>query len=842
MKIKQILSLLFISLFLVLSLFGKTIYVNTNITNGNNDGTSWQHAYSNFQNAISESTYGDTIWVAEGTYKPTSGSIREIPFILKNGVKWFGGFQGNETALSQRDYELYPTVLSGDIGMQGDSTDNSYHVVYSISSDTMTIIDGFLIKDGCAIDPNMVNGSSNNYGGGLFINASDSSFIAKPRILNCIFEKNFARFGGAISYGEGQTNFHINPKIYNCKFYQNEATHSGGALSIIGGSNVVEERWLIEGCLFDKNISSFEGGGVYLSELINDIEFLDCEFLENSNLEVNSFGGGVSYSVNFGSNLIGLKFSDCNFQKNSSSIGGAISVVVANIFAEGEVLLEIEKSEFINNFIFSLGVQGSAINYETFNENQRIKIKETKFTEHDSNFIINIVTSPVFTPVGESLNFRLEECEFVENESTCLRIRIPNTALSSKAIIANTVFKENNKTIVIEKSTLPVLDAHILNCIFFGNKEGIDKVFLDSTFVINISNTILWEDLLLTDLFKDGAIFNNSLTGYNIHHSLLKSPDCIIDGIDYCGDGMLYNTYPEFRDTLNNDFSLRSCSPAINQGDDLSIDTLDIFFDFAGNPRILDSAVDLGAYETQDFEVLVPQSQNVKCHAGSDGAITWVQHGTPPFTFEWDNGQTTGTTFTGLTAGNYSIAVMDADQCLDTFNMMVNQPLSLELEEAITSATGAMNADGAIEITTTGGIPDYDYLWSTGDTTAMIENLLPGVYTVTVIDANDCAEVLTLEVDFMTATKNIGQKDVIQLIPNLMEQGTPAKIVLYLTTASHLQVAIYNELGQRLFVEKIVGTQGKSEYDLPLFPSTGLFFVKVMDEQGRHQILKWIIQ
>ena len=184
---------------------------------------------------------------------------------------------------------------------------------------------------------------------------------------------------------------------------------------------------------------------------------------------------------------------------------------------------------------------------------------------------------------------------------------------------------------------------------------------------MNIVNSIFWEDLVLEQVFSNvsGSLTDTTkaMLGFNIKNTLLKNDNCFFNGIDYCGDGMLYNLYPEFRDTMNNDFSLRSCSPAINQGDNISIDTLGIFFDIEGNPRILDDAVDLGAYETQAFEVLVPQTQNVKCNGGADGAITWVQHGTPPFIFEWDNGVTTGTEFTGLSAGTYSIAVIDADSC-----------------------------------------------------------------------------------------------------------------------------------------------------------------------------------
>ncbi|HEY3171517.1 MAG TPA: hypothetical protein VGK86_02980 [Thermoanaerobaculia bacterium] len=114
---------------------------------GANDGTSWANAYTSLQSALAAAVSGDEIWVAAGTYKPTATADRTISLALKNGVGVYGGFAGTETMRSQRNPAVNITILSGDIGTVGVTTDNSYHVVTSDSTVTSTgILDGFTVR------------------------------------------------------------------------------------------------------------------------------------------------------------------------------------------------------------------------------------------------------------------------------------------------------------------------------------------------------------------------------------------------------------------------------------------------------------------------------------------------------------------------------------------------------------------------------------------------------------------------------------------------------------------------------------------------------------------------
>ncbi|MFH1320920.1 MAG: SprB repeat-containing protein [Bacteroidota bacterium] len=134
---------------------------------------------------------------------------------------------------------------------------------------------------------------------------------------------------------------------------------------------------------------------------------------------------------------------------------------------------------------------------------------------------------------------------------------------------------------------------------------------------------------------------------------------------------------------------------------------------------------------------------DVNCNGSSDGEASVIASGeSPPYTYSWNTSPLqTGSTATGLSAGNYAVTVTDAIGCNTTMNAVINEPPLLIAN--ITSSTditcyGAN--DGSATVTSSGGIAPYTYLWNDGmtQTTTMATSLSPGNYTVTVTDANGC--------------------------------------------------------------------------------------------------------
>jgi hypothetical protein len=127
-----------------------TIYVNAARPDDTGDGLTWSAAKQTLVAALTQAASGDEIWVAAGTYKPTTGTDRTISFVLKAGVGVYGGFAGTETARAQRNWTANGTTLSGDIGTPGDNSDNCYHVVSASGDMQNGVLDGFTVSGGNA--------------------------------------------------------------------------------------------------------------------------------------------------------------------------------------------------------------------------------------------------------------------------------------------------------------------------------------------------------------------------------------------------------------------------------------------------------------------------------------------------------------------------------------------------------------------------------------------------------------------------------------------------------------------------------------------------------------------
>ena len=139
---------------------------------------------------------------------------------------------------------------------------------------------------------------------------------------------------------------------------------------------------------------------------------------------------------------------------------------------------------------------------------------------------------------------------------------------------------------------------------------------------------------------------------------------------------------------------------------------------------------------------------NSTCFGANDASITITAFGgtpfatpSPPYTYTWtkEGNPIAGITpfINNLAPGNYSCVITDRNGCTKTINnIILSEPPVLQiLSSNVTNLLDASNPTGTISVTATGGSGPLMYLWSNGATTASINGLYAGTYTLTITDS-----------------------------------------------------------------------------------------------------------
>lgn len=263
---------------------------------GAETGSDWANAFTHPQTALHTARYAGgqntEVWVATGVYKPTSGTDRSISFRIPDHLKFYGGFNGTETAISQRPPGVGLTYLHGDIGSTSSDTDNSYVVVVADMTSPDTVIDGFRIHKGY----NNAGGIDGGHGGGMRLQGGNAT------VRNCTFVDNVSsNYGGGVYVDYGQ------PKFVNCLFYRNEA-FAGAALY---HSDQLPIQ--IFNCRFHAN-SSFEGA----------VHFANSDGLIANSVFTGNYAGGSGAAVHGKDNNSQVTIANCTIAGNNAGqvVGG----------------------------------------------------------------------------------------------------------------------------------------------------------------------------------------------------------------------------------------------------------------------------------------------------------------------------------------------------------------------------------------------------------------------------------------------------------------------------------------------------------------------------------------
>jgi len=702
---------------------------------GQNNGQSWTDAFQELHDALTLAEAGDEIWVAKGQYRPSTTNDRMARFQLLSGVRLYGGFAGTELDLSERDWTGTSTVLDGDIGTLGDSTDNTYNLLYLYRPDSLTIVDGFTFRGAVANDSLALPGTLGASGAALYIMAFDGE--AYPTIRHCIFAENTALQHGGAVYIEGGGSGSVAPVFEQCRFTDNRAVRGNGGAVYRNGGSWVDRPEDLKNCVFRDNSAYLQGGALYFADSPRTDTFDVVQTIWENNrilheqiapIILQSSGLQITNLRTNGATTIDIK----NLQASRCNTGNGFILAgdVAN-FEAPNLILRIDTMSLDSTQIVSgdlLGWAQTTVKNVYLINSSGIGVVSYAVSTHSLFKNITVKKSIpylFFVASSEIVDFDQIVC-LDHNDSFEIR-NVGGIDLNATNIILNT-----NKMLIhlsrFSPGKVKFSNSTVLKKFFNTNIDGVTP---------EITNCILLDEApyFLPPAAAYTPIFD---------HNLFNFPDTFPTS-NWITTNNLWATDPQFMQPDSGDFRLQPCSPAIDAGTNTAVTTAT---DAAGQPRIQGGTVDMGAYEAPAFGLIAAPAIKPACDSTANGAIIAPLAGVcAPLNVAWQSGSQSGTTLDHLAPGLYQVTLTDAQGRSLHFDaeVPVGLPPVLYVQGSPISCFGAN--DGRLTVQPLTGQPPFSYQWSPPVTTDSIAtHMPPGPASVTVTDAWGCSSAFNFQV------------------------------------------------------------------------------------------------
>ncbi|HQV96348.1 MAG TPA: OmpA family protein [Saprospiraceae bacterium] len=202
-----------------------------------------------------------------------------------------------------------------------------------------------------------------------------------------------------------------------------------------------------------------------------------------------------------------------------------------------------------------------------------------------------------------------------------------------------------------------------------------------------------------------------------------------------------YDPYKEKIENYSVDaatLSKASLSLGCDKNDNIWIGT-----DGAGFYKLL-----FGDVAAEQINAIILVENAIQCNNGKNGSIKVnTSGGTRPYTYKWNINGASGTTATGLAAGEYEVTVTDKLMNTAVANIQLANPEAVVIELVSNNrVTNPEKPDGSVIVKVSGGAGNYTYNWSNGLATQNLTGARSGQYSLNVKDKNGCLSTATFNV------------------------------------------------------------------------------------------------